>query len=551
MGQTSRIAGALALAVLTANACTSSRSNPPAVARRADSAPRKRRRSRGLDGAGRAAWFGSPRDFTPTPTSRAIRCLFRSCCRSSPRRESRSTEIVYPEPQDLRQEGADQPLAVFEREFLDWCSAGRGAGRAARRRGRARRLRYQACDEKVCYPPVTLTTTWNLRVVRRSAKVAATNAARMKGIRFGHGEPPPPPTGAAYPAAAAIDDDVRHARARNGWRGSRIFRSAAPRTTWAPPTSSSSSGTPRRASKKRACSRIAASLAILLLVLLGGLALNLTPCVLPMIPINLAIIGAGAQAGSRARGFFLGATYGAAMALVYGVLGLIVILTAGTFGTINSIPWFNLGIAVALRRPGARDVRRAGDRFLAVLHALQRRQFGPRDISRRLQHGCGRGVAGRRLRGAGRHSGRAVLEQPLRDGHARPPWRCRSSSGWGWRCRGQSPAPASPPCLGPAPGWSASSRSSASSFWPRPPITPTRPTESCRIGGSTPNRWRRASRRSSRKAGIRRSARTGRGQTRSKARAHRFLGHVVQELPRDGQDDVEESRGHCRAANPT
>ena len=40
-------------------------------------------------------------------------------------------------------------------------------------------------------------------------------------------------------------------------------------------------------------------LAILLLVLLGGLALNLTPCVLPMIPINLAIIGAGAQAGSR------------------------------------------------------------------------------------------------------------------------------------------------------------------------------------------------------------------------------------------------------------
>jgi thiol:disulfide interchange protein DsbD len=34
------------------------------------------------------------------------------------------------------------------------------------------------------------------------------------------------------------------------------------------------------------------------------------------------------------------------MALVYGVLGLIVILTAGTFGTINSSPWFNIGIAV-------------------------------------------------------------------------------------------------------------------------------------------------------------------------------------------------------------
>jgi thiol:disulfide interchange protein DsbD len=34
------------------------------------------------------------------------------------------------------------------------------------------------------------------------------------------------------------------------------------------------------------------------------------------------------------------------MAVVYGVLGLIVILSAQTFGTINSSPWFNLGIAV-------------------------------------------------------------------------------------------------------------------------------------------------------------------------------------------------------------
>src|SRR5262249_9312696 len=84
---------------------------------------------------------------------------------------------------------------------------------------------------------------------------------------------------------------------------------------------------------------------LLLLVLIGGLALNLAPCVLPMIPINLAIIGGGARAGSRSRGFLLGAAYGGAMAVVYGVLGLVVILTAGTFGTINASPWFNVGIA--------------------------------------------------------------------------------------------------------------------------------------------------------------------------------------------------------------
>ncbi len=84
----------------------------------------------------------------------------------------------------------------------------------------------------------------------------------------------------------------------------------------------------------------------LLGILLGGLLLNLTPCVLPMIPINLAIIGAGAAAQSKGRGFALGAAYGAGMAIVYGGLGLIVILTSAQFGALNASPWFNLAITV-------------------------------------------------------------------------------------------------------------------------------------------------------------------------------------------------------------
>jgi thiol:disulfide interchange protein len=85
--------------------------------------------------------------------------------------------------------------------------------------------------------------------------------------------------------------------------------------------------------------------ALIGLILIGGLALNLTPCVLPMIPINLAIIGAGARASSRGRGFALGAAYGAGMALTYGVLGLAAALTGARFGALNSSPWFNFAIA--------------------------------------------------------------------------------------------------------------------------------------------------------------------------------------------------------------
>lgn len=87
-------------------------------------------------------------------------------------------------------------------------------------------------------------------------------------------------------------------------------------------------------------------LVALLLILGGGLLLNFTPCVLPMIPINLAIIGAGAQAQSRGRGFLLGGVYGLGMALAYGVLGLAVVLTGAPFGALNASPWFNAGIAL-------------------------------------------------------------------------------------------------------------------------------------------------------------------------------------------------------------
>ncbi len=84
----------------------------------------------------------------------------------------------------------------------------------------------------------------------------------------------------------------------------------------------------------------------ILLILLGGLALNLTPCVLPMIPVNIAIIGAGAQSESRGKGFALGGTYGLGIAAVYGGLGLVAVLGGTGFGQLNSSPWFNIGIAV-------------------------------------------------------------------------------------------------------------------------------------------------------------------------------------------------------------
>ena len=86
--------------------------------------------------------------------------------------------------------------------------------------------------------------------------------------------------------------------------------------------------------------------ATLLLIIAGGFLLNFTPCILPMIPINLAIIGAGRAAKSRMDGFRNGSIYGLGMALAYGTLGLVVVLTGSKFGTLNSNMWFNAVIAL-------------------------------------------------------------------------------------------------------------------------------------------------------------------------------------------------------------
>jgi thiol:disulfide interchange protein len=253
-------------------------------------------------------------------------------------------EIVFPPSSDLTQEGQAQPLAVFEREF----AIGVRLTLASNIDGAAGDLaipvhmRYQACDEKVCYLPQRAEASWTLHVVPGSAPTPAPARADVFGTSaFGKGDAASV-SGLQSPVASPGRNPKSGIR-NEDFEG---FVLSGSNTGYIFPADflkflhDAENGVARRGLFEGH-----GAVAILLIIFLGGLALNLTPCVLPMIPINLAIIGAGAQAGSRGRGFLLGAAYGAAMAVVYGVLGVVVILTAGTFGTINASPWFNAGIA--------------------------------------------------------------------------------------------------------------------------------------------------------------------------------------------------------------
>lgn len=179
-------------------------------------------------------------------------------------------------------------------------------------------VRYQGCNESMCFLPAT-------------AELAVGGAAAPGAGPAGEGGGAAPEV-AAGPAAdwATALEGFRLREARGGYLGAGDFlaflRGEGGGSFW------------ERAVKRGGVLSI-------LLILLGGLALNLTPCVLPMIPVTLAIIGAGARAGSRLRGLGLGLLYGLGMTVAYGLLGIVVVLTGSFFGTINSSPWFNLAIA--------------------------------------------------------------------------------------------------------------------------------------------------------------------------------------------------------------
>ncbi len=76
----------------------------------------------------------------------------------------------------------------------------------------------------------------------------------------------------------------------------------------------------------------------LIFIFIGGLALNLTPCIYPLIPITISYFG-GQAGGKASRTLLLAILYVLGMSITYSALGTAAAMTGSLFGSALQNPW--------------------------------------------------------------------------------------------------------------------------------------------------------------------------------------------------------------------
>ncbi|HTR05005.1 MAG TPA: cytochrome c biogenesis protein CcdA [Thermoanaerobaculia bacterium] len=222
----------------------------------------------------------------------------------------RPGEPRYPEGKLQKFAFSDTPLSVYAEEFtievpVEWD----GTGGAPALSGT---LEYQSCNDAQCLAPTSV--PFHAEPSAAAATVpaatsATTGAVPLSEARRLHGST----------AAAGASEDFGDLLKRRGMAG------------------------------------------VLLLLFGWGLALNLTPCVYPVIPLTVSFFGGQAH-GQNRRTFLLASCYVLGMATTYSSLGVAAALSGRLFGVALQSPWV-LGVValvlvgLALSMFGLYDIR--------------------------------------------------------------------------------------------------------------------------------------------------------------------------------------------------
>jgi thiol:disulfide interchange protein DsbD len=216
---------------------------------------------------------------------------------------------VYPSPHRQKLSFEESELLVYDGEAVIRVPVRVGAGAAPGIQTLRGEIGYQACNDQVCLAPVSVPFTLEVNVTPASAGV--TRVPPAEPPTAGSSAPPttgfqmaPPPTGSTTASPSLLDNPI-----------ARLFEKG--------------------------------SFTAFLSLFLIGLALNLTPCVYPMLGVTVSVFGAR-RAEKPIKVFAFALLYVLGIAVMYSTLGLVAALTGGLFGGFLQSPLVLAGIGLLL-----------------------------------------------------------------------------------------------------------------------------------------------------------------------------------------------------------
>lgn len=209
-------------------------------------------------------------------------------------------KISYPESKEFLFKFSDKPVSVFDGEIIIGLLINIDKSMPLGYYKIPIQFKYQACNDQLCLQPASLTDTLEISVVDNTTAVNQINQDIFGNTSLWDKNVDLSPT--------QIIPKKENNSIESTLESSGFFLS-------------------------------------LILIFLGGLALNLTPCVYPLIPITIGYFG-GQSEGRTSRLFLLGILYMLGMALTYSVIGVVTSLSGALFGTLMQNMFVIIGIAL-------------------------------------------------------------------------------------------------------------------------------------------------------------------------------------------------------------
>ncbi len=196
------------------------------------------------------------------------------------------SNLIYPEAEDIKLDISDIPLSVFEGEVFIGTTIKIPKNTELGEKKIIAEFTYQGCNNATCMAPETIVDTITINIVDKSEQIQEINSEIFSTLNLEY---------ANVSQVSESGDSLANQLEKSG-----LFLT-------------------------------------LIIVFLGGLALNLTPCVYPLIPITIGFFG-GQSEGKTSRLFLMGLFYVLGMALTYSVVGVITALSGAIFGTLMQNP---------------------------------------------------------------------------------------------------------------------------------------------------------------------------------------------------------------------